>query len=48
ARKLLKQNTRRFAKRQLTWFRADKRVKWFDLKKYNDSAIIKNITKEVL
>ncbi|MBI4974305.1 MAG: tRNA (adenosine(37)-N6)-dimethylallyltransferase MiaA [Candidatus Omnitrophica bacterium] len=48
ARKLLKRNTRRFAKRQLTWFRADKRVKWFDLKKYNDSAIIKNITKEVV
>ena len=47
AKRLLKRNTRRFAKRQLTWFRADKRVRWFDLKKYNDSIIIKNITKEV-
>ena len=26
----LKQNTRRFAKRQLTWFRKDKRIKWLD------------------
>jgi tRNA dimethylallyltransferase len=27
---LIKQNTRRFAKRQLTWFRKDKNVKWLD------------------
>jgi len=26
--RLIKQNTRHFAKRQLTWFRADKRIKW--------------------
>jgi len=26
---LIKQNTRRFAKRQLTWFRKDKDIKWF-------------------
>ncbi len=26
--RLIKQNTRRFAKRQLTWFRADKRIRW--------------------
>ena len=25
---LIKQNTRRFAKRQLTWFRKDKEIKW--------------------
>lgn len=28
---LLKQNTRRFAKRQYTWFRADPRVRWIDV-----------------
>ena len=28
---LMKQNTRRFAKRQLTWFRADQRIRWFDV-----------------
>ena len=27
--KKIKQNTRRFAKRQLTWFRKDKEIKWF-------------------
>lgn len=26
---LIKRNTRRYAKRQLTWFRADKEIKWF-------------------
>ncbi len=28
---LLKKNTRRFAKRQYTWFNADKRIKWIDV-----------------
>jgi tRNA dimethylallyltransferase len=28
---LLKKNTRRFAKRQYTWFRADPRVQWIDV-----------------
>lgn len=27
----LKQNTRRFAKRQFTWFKADKNIQWYDL-----------------
>jgi tRNA dimethylallyltransferase len=27
---LIKQNTRNFAKRQMTWFRKDKEIKWFD------------------
>jgi tRNA dimethylallyltransferase len=29
----IKQNSRRYAKRQLTWFRADKRIHWFKLEK---------------
>ncbi len=33
---LIKRNTRRFAKRQLTWFRKDERIKWFDLADIND------------
>ena len=33
ARDLLKQNTRRLAKKQLTWFRADGRIKWLDADK---------------
>ena len=28
AKDLLKKNTRNFAKRQMTWFRADKRIHW--------------------
>jgi tRNA dimethylallyltransferase len=31
AKRLLKRNTRRFAKRQLTWFRPDKRIEWFEM-----------------
>ena len=27
--RLLKRNTRRYAKRQMTWFRKDTEVKWF-------------------
>ena len=29
--KLIKQNSRRYAKRQLTWFRADDKIRWFML-----------------
>jgi tRNA dimethylallyltransferase len=29
---LIKQSTRRFAKRQLTWFRKDKNIRWVDVK----------------
>jgi len=28
---LIKQATRRYAKRQMTWFRADPRIKWIDI-----------------
>ena len=43
---LIKQNTRRFAKRQLTWFRRDKNIKWIttgsvELKEIMD-RILKN------
>lgn len=33
---LIKRNTRRYAKRQLTWFRKDERIKWYDVKSEND------------
>jgi tRNA dimethylallyltransferase len=33
---LIKQNTRRFAKRQLTWFRGDNRIRWFEVKGEDD------------
>lgn len=33
---ILKRNTRRFAKRQYTWFLRDKNVKWFDIENINE------------
>jgi len=33
---LVKRNTRRYAKRQLTWFRADERIKWFHISSQKD------------
>jgi tRNA dimethylallyltransferase len=32
AKELMKRNTRRYAKRQLTWFRKDKRITWIKIK----------------
>lgn len=40
ANELLKRNTRRFAKRQLTWFRTDSRIIWLDVDKIGDSKAI--------
>lgn len=35
AKELMKKNTRNYAKRQLTWFRKDKRVRWIEIDKVN-------------
>jgi tRNA dimethylallyltransferase len=41
---LIKQNSRRYAKRQLTWFRRDVRIKWFEVHNEDDlSTISRNI-----
>ena len=32
--RLIKRNTRRYAKRQMTWFRRDERIVWFDILNY--------------
>ncbi len=37
---LIKQNTRRFAKRQLTWFRKDKDIKWYSPGDIDFSAVV--------
>lgn len=42
---LIKRNTRRFAKRQLTWFRADKRIYWYDI---NDKSEFEIITDDII
>ena len=33
----IKRATRQFAKRQLTWFRRDERIRWFDCEKYESA-----------
>ncbi len=38
ATELIKRNTRRFAKRQMTWFGADKRIRWFDIGNYGGKS----------
>ena len=37
---LIKRNTRRYAKRQLTWFKSDDRITWFDVKDKNSLSSI--------
>ena len=45
--RLIKQNTRHFAKRQLTWFRADKRIRWLPVNDETDwNEIAGKIEKE--
>lgn len=47
AKELLKRDTRRFAKRQFTWFKADKRVIWFDVGKMKKEEVIRAIWNEL-
>lgn len=44
-KELVKRNTRRFAKRQLTWFGKDKRIKWVVI---NNSNSIDDIVEKIL
>lgn len=44
---LIKQNTRRFAKRQLTWFRADKRIRWIPMSKEKSSSDVADAIAEM-
>lgn len=44
----IKQETRRYAKRQLTWFRRDKRIFWIEVDKYKNIAeILENVQKYI-
>jgi tRNA dimethylallyltransferase len=40
AAELIKRNTRHYAKRQLTWFRKDKRIQWYDINDFGDIKVI--------
>ena len=41
---LIKQKSRNYAKRQMTWFRKDKRIHWIDLGKFNSLKEIANFS----
>lgn len=42
--RLLQRDTRHFAKRQLTWFHRDPRIKWYDITQTSIGNIVENIT----
>lgn len=46
---LIKRNSRRYAKRQMTWFRRDENIKWFDIDSPGQlTAICDNICRDFL
>ncbi|BDU51020.1 tRNA (adenosine(37)-N6)-dimethylallyltransferase MiaA [Haliovirga abyssi] len=47
AKELIKRDSRRYAKRQFTWFKRDAEIEWFSLGKYSVDEIEKNILKKV-
>ncbi|OGO78322.1 MAG: tRNA (adenosine(37)-N6)-dimethylallyltransferase MiaA, partial [Clostridiales bacterium GWB2_37_7] len=45
---ILKRDSRHYAKRQLTWFRRDERIKWFNVDEYQDRKIlVENIINDI-
>lgn len=40
---LIKRDSRRYAKRQMTWFNNDEGYLWFDLEKQTENEILKDI-----
>ena len=42
---LIKRNTRRYAKRQITWFNADKRIKWYNIASSKD---LKDLSEKIV
>lgn len=45
---LIKRDTRHFAKRQLTWFRRDTRIKWFNIDNYGDRESLLREIKSII
>lgn len=45
---ILKRSTRRYAKRQLTWFMRDNQIKWFYVDDYNNSNMLFEAVSEYL
>ncbi|MBF0490851.1 MAG: tRNA (adenosine(37)-N6)-dimethylallyltransferase MiaA [Candidatus Omnitrophica bacterium] len=47
AKYLMKMNTRHFVKRQLTWFRRDKRVEWINIENESAEDVVEGIMKQL-
>ena len=47
AKKLIKQNSRNYAKRQMTWFKNQGNYNWFNLDKESEEEIIEKVLKEI-
>ncbi len=45
---LVKRNSRRYAKRQFTWFRKEEAIKWIDVTGIHDSTTIFNLIKDMI
>lgn len=45
---LIKQKSRNYAKRQLTWFRRDERIKWVDKDDFTDFACLESFTRKYI
>lgn len=45
---LLKKNTRRFAKRQLTWFKRYSSIKWIDMEKYDTIKRVADVIEHLM
>ena len=43
ARELIKMRSRRYAKRQLSWFKRDDRIVWFDMDQFTIDEVVEDI-----
>ena len=43
----IKQNTRHFAKRQLTWFRRERNVRWMELDRHSEEEILEQMIRDM-
>ena len=45
-KEMIKQNSRRYAKRQMTWFRKDKRIHWINMEEHSEEEVV-NLVLEI-
>ena len=47
ARELIKMRSRRYAKRQLLWFKRDDRIVWFDMDEFTIDEVVTDIYRRI-